>query len=108
MPKQKRSSRSKMVLIGAKVPPEFKTAVGEIVRKEHRTESNVGYLLMLRGFAAYKRDGVLVEALSEQITNTPTAQVDKTDAAHETDVGRERHIPVIKAGKKREQERKRA
>lgn len=69
MPRQKKDEKRDETLT-VKVPETLYIEVRALVDLLDRTESYIGYRLIERGLAAYKRDGKLIE-------DTPVGAIDK-------------------------------
>ena len=61
MPRKAAPGEKRSEMLTAKVPPSVKDAILRIVREDDRTESYVALALVVRGLAAYARDGKLTE-----------------------------------------------
>ena len=61
MGRRKKSESEKLVSVGLYVSPQHETELKEIAKKEDREKGYLTRAFYLRGVAAYKRDGLLVE-----------------------------------------------
>lgn len=77
MPTYQQGSEKKSEMVGLKVEPDDKEQLIAVCQEEDRPLGYVARELMLRGLAAYKRDGLLKEPL----TPLKASPVRKADSA---------------------------
>lgn len=61
MPRPRKTEKEKLVQASLSIPPEVYAEIEQMMETDGRTMGQINRLIFMRGWAAYKRDGLLKE-----------------------------------------------